>query len=89
MTRTAVVNPVRLAFQERKPKSLAGFDSLPDAAFVRLPTVSALRGCSNATTWRHVQQGLIPAPRKIGPRITAWNVGELRACLAAAGGVAK
>ena len=90
MERTAAAtNPARLACQEKNPKSLTGFDSLPDSAFVRVSTVSALRDCSNATTWRHVQQGLIPAPRKIGPRITAWNVGELRACLAAAGGVAK
>jgi predicted DNA-binding transcriptional regulator AlpA len=61
--------------------SIEEFDKLPDSAFVRVDTVSALRNCSNATTWRHVQQGLLPAPKKIGPRITGWNVGELRKCL--------
>lgn len=66
----------------RIPATLENFDELPDSAFVRLPTVSALRGCSNATTWRHVQQGLIPAPQKIGPKITAWNVGQIRRALA-------
>jgi predicted DNA-binding transcriptional regulator AlpA len=66
----------------RIPVALENFDELPDAAYVRLPTVSALRGCSNATTWRHVQQGLIPAPKKISAGITAWNVGELRRALA-------
>jgi prophage regulatory protein len=63
----------------------ANFDSLPDSAFVRVDTVAALRDSSRATTWRHAKMGLIPSPRKIGPGITAWNVGELRACLAAAG----
>jgi predicted DNA-binding transcriptional regulator AlpA len=70
----------------RTNKALEGFDKLPDSAFVRVETVSALRNCSNATTWRHAQQGLIPAPKKIGPRITAWNVGELRRALAGKGG---
>ncbi|MDP1906618.1 MAG: transcriptional regulator [Pseudomonadota bacterium] len=66
----------------RTEKALQGFDNLPDAAYVRLPVVSALRGCSNATTWRHVQQGLIPAPVKLSPGVTGWNVGELRRALA-------
>jgi predicted DNA-binding transcriptional regulator AlpA len=73
----------------RIPAALENFDSLPDSAFVRLPTVSALRNCSNATTWRHAKQGLIPSPRKLSAGISAWNVGELRACLAAAGMVAS
>ncbi len=73
----------------RNAKALQGFDSLPNSAFVRVDTVSALRGSSRATTWRHAKLGLIPSPKKIGPRITGWNVGELRAFLAAAGGVAE
>lgn len=66
----------------RIPAALENFDELPDSAYVRLPTVSALRGCSNASTWRHVHLGLIPAPKKISAGITAWNVGELRRALA-------
>lgn len=81
--------PGRLAAPEKKPNTaLAMFASLPDDAFVRVDTVAALRDCSRATTWRHAAAGLIPAPHKIGPRITAWQVGELRACLAAASKVA-
>ena len=72
----------------RTNKALEGFDKLPDSAFVRVDTVAALRDSSRATTWRHAKLGLIPAPKKIGPRITAWNVGELRRSLAAAGEVA-
>jgi predicted DNA-binding transcriptional regulator AlpA len=73
----------------RTNKALEGFDKLPDSAFVRVETVAALRNCSRATTWRHAKLGLIPSPKKIGPRITGWHVGTLRACLAAAGEVSK
>jgi predicted DNA-binding transcriptional regulator AlpA len=73
----------------RTNKALEGFDKLPDSAYVRVETVAALRNCSRATTWRHALNGVIPAPKKIGPRITAWNVGELRRSLAAVGVVAE
>jgi len=59
----------------------SNFDSLPNSAHVRLPMLEQLYGCSSASIWRHVKTGLIPAPRKFGARITAWNVGELRAAL--------
>lgn len=64
-----------------KTDPLSGFDALPDSAFVRLPTVCALRACSPATVWRHVRLGLIPAPKSLGPRLTAWKVGDLRESL--------
>lgn len=67
--------------------ALAEFDTLPNAAHVRLPVVQALYACSDETIRRRVKAGQIPAPRKLGPRVTAWNVGELRAALAE-GGVA-
>ncbi|WP_298159794.1 transcriptional regulator [Brevundimonas sp.] len=63
--------------------ALSGFDSLPDAAHVRLPVVQALYACSDETIRRRVKAGQIPAPRKLGPRVTAWNVGDLRRALAA------
>lgn len=61
------------------PASLENFDVLPDSAHVRLPTVCGLYGVGPATVWRYVKSGKIPQPKKIGPRIAAWNVGELRA----------
>lgn len=61
--------------------ALAEFDTLPNAAHVRLPVVQALYACSDETVRRRVKSGHIPAPRKLGPRVTAWNVGELRAAL--------
>jgi predicted DNA-binding transcriptional regulator AlpA len=60
------------------PEALKNFDDLPDSANVRQPVVQALFACSAATVWRMVQRKKLPAPRKITPHISAWNVGELR-----------
>lgn len=67
------------SFKTKNQEALEGFDELPDSAHVRAPVVAALRGCAVNTVWRHVKMGLIPAPKKLGPQVTAWNVGELRA----------
>ena len=68
------------------PATLQNFDALPDSASVRQPTVEALWACSPASVWRGVKAGRIPAPRKLSPRVTAWNVGELRKALATVAG---
>ena len=62
--------------------ALRNFNELPDLAHVRLETVKALYACSAASVWRGVKQGRIPKPRKLSPRTTCWNVGELRLALA-------
>lgn len=58
--------------------ALAEFDSLPDSAFVRVGVVAALYSVTTVSIWAWAKRGLIPAPRKIGPNVTGWNVGELR-----------
>lgn len=63
------------------PDSLRHFDSLPDSANVRVPIVAALFNVSEATVWRYAKAGVIPTPHKLGPRLTAWKVGELRRAL--------
>jgi len=68
--------------------ALREFDDLPDSAHVRLPVVQALFACSDETVRRRVKAGQIPAPRKLGPRLTAWRVGDLRAALRAVTGAA-
>lgn len=68
------------------PLELVEFDHMPDSANVRLPTVMKLFGMSAATVWRHAGK-LIPAPIKLTPRVTVWNVGELKKSLAAKTGV--
>ena len=77
--------------QADKPKqiqiseALKNFDQLPNSASVRQPVVQSLYACSPASVWRGVKAGRIPKPRKLSPRTTCWNVGELRSALAAAG----
>lgn len=65
------------------PQALSSFDHMPDSSYVRLPVVRALYGVSTATIWRNCSKGLMPAPVKLSERCTAWNVGLIRANLAA------
>lgn len=65
------------------PPALINFDSMPDSAYIRLPVLKALYGVSSATIWRGVKSGAIPKPTKLTERTTAWNVGQVRAALAA------
>lgn len=73
-----------LAKKETKsiPEALANFDQLPNSQQVRLPVATALLGVSNATLWRMVKAKRINA-YKLTERTTSFNVGELRALLAA------
>ena len=64
-------------------EALAQFESTPNSAFIRLPIVMRLYGVSAATIWRGVKKGTIPKPSKLTERTTAWNVGLVRAALAA------
>jgi predicted DNA-binding transcriptional regulator AlpA len=64
------------------PDALQHFDRLPNTAHVRQPVVEALFACSSSTVWRMVRDGRLPTPRKHSPRISSWNVGELRRALA-------
>ncbi len=65
------------------PEALANFDQLPNSGFIRLPVLKALYGISSASCWRGVKKGSIPKPCKLTERTTAWNVGVVRADLAA------
>ncbi|MBP8140577.1 MAG: AlpA family phage regulatory protein [Acidovorax sp.] len=68
------------------------FDELPDSALVRQsqlvrdpkhPTRPTPLPFSPATFWRKVKDGAFPKPVKLGERITAWKVGDVRAWMAA------
>jgi prophage regulatory protein len=74
----------KCSIPHEKFDAFANFDKLPNSANVRVPVVAAWYGCSRDTVWRWARNGLIPQPKKIGPRVTAWNVGELRAALGGA-----
>jgi predicted DNA-binding transcriptional regulator AlpA len=58
------------------------FNDLPDEAYVRVDTVATLYSVAPVSIWRWAKAGRIPKPRKLGPQVTAWNVGELRRSLA-------
>lgn len=63
------------------------FDNLSSHSFIRIPSMCILYSLSRATIWRAVKNGTIPKPVKLTERVTAWNVGIVRAHLAAKAGV--
>ncbi|WP_106640879.1 AlpA family phage regulatory protein [Allosphingosinicella vermicomposti] len=64
--------------------------SLPEVGFIRqAQLIPAIVPFSNATLWRKVKDGTFPAPVKLSPRVTAWDVRQVRqwieTCAAEAG----
>ena len=68
------------------------FDALPDSAFIResqlvqspkRPDRPAPLPFSAPTLWRKVKAGTFPKPIKLSERVTAWNVGTVRAWMTA------
>ena len=55
--------------------------SLPQDGFVRLPTILAVFPVSRSSWWAGVKTGRYPSPVKLGPRVTAWRVEDIRALL--------
>ncbi len=61
---------------------------LPDVGFIRIrqiigdktvnPPIPAIYPVSRAQLWRLIQEGKFPKPVKLGPRITAWRVEDIR-----------
>ena len=56
--------------------------SLPDTGFVRLPTVLKVFPVSKSTWWAGVKSDLYPKPVKLGPKIVAWRVKDIRELIA-------
>ena len=68
------------------------FEALPDSAFIResqmvqspkRPGTPAPLPFSAPTLWRKVKDGTFPKPIKLSERVTAWNVGAVRAWMTA------
>jgi prophage regulatory protein len=68
------------------------FDALSDSAFIResqlvqspqRPDTPAPLPFSAPTLWRKVKAGTFPKPIKLSERVTAWQVGAVRAWIAA------
>jgi predicted DNA-binding transcriptional regulator AlpA len=64
---------------------------LPEIGYLRLPQiigdpkadppVPAVIPVGKSTWWEGVKSGRFPAPVKLGPRITAWRVEDIRALM--------
>jgi predicted DNA-binding transcriptional regulator AlpA len=57
---------------------------LPLTGFVRLPSILAPNGpipVSKSSWWQGIKDGRYPKPVKLGPRITAWRVEDIRALI--------
>lgn len=52
--------------------------SLPEVGFVRLPDVLKVYPVSKSHWWTGVKEGRYPKPVKLGPKITAWRVEDIR-----------
>ncbi len=62
-------------------KDILGF---PDTGLLRLSSILAPTGpipVSKSTWWAGVKTGVYPAPIKLGPRITAWRVEDIKALI--------
>lgn len=57
---------------------------LPETGFLRLRSIISPDGpipVSKSTWWAGVKDGRFPQPIKLGPRITAWRVDDIRALI--------
>ncbi len=65
---------------------------LPETGYLRLPqivgdpkaAIPAIIPVSKSTWWAGVKTGRFPKPVKLGPRITAWRVEDIRNLIAKA-----
>jgi predicted DNA-binding transcriptional regulator AlpA len=60
------------------------FDDLPNEALLREKQILAPNGpvpISRSTWWAGVRSGRFPQPIRLGPRTTAWRVGDIRGLL--------
>jgi len=68
---------------------MSDYDALPPTGFVRLPAILAPKGpipVSKSTWWAGIKTGRFPKPVKLGPRITAWRVEDIRTLIEQASG---
>jgi len=59
---------------------------LPETGFVRLPQVLKVFPVSKSTWWAGVKNGRYPKPVKLGPKMTAWRVEDIKELIASTQG---
>ena len=63
---------------------MPNLNALPATGFLRLPSIigpAGLLPISKSTWWLGIKTGRYPQPVKLGPRITAWRVEDIRALI--------
>ncbi len=64
-------------------QSTAPAAALPATGFIRQrDLIPGIVPISSPTLWRWCKSGRFPAPSKLGPRVTAWKVEDVRAWMA-------
>ena len=61
----------QMSADEEKPK-------IPNEGYMRLPAVLSVFPVSRSTWWAGISAGRFPKGIKLGPRITAWKVEDIR-----------
>lgn len=71
-------------------------NTLPETGFLRLnqiignsksvPPIPPIIPVSKSTWWANVKIGRYPQPVKLGSRITAWKVEDIRTLISSSGG---
>ncbi|NBB88875.1 MAG: AlpA family phage regulatory protein, partial [Bacteroidetes bacterium] len=54
-------------------------NQLPETGFIRLKHVLKIVPVGKSTWWAGVKDGRYPQPVKLGPRVTAWRVEDIKA----------
>lgn len=49
--------------------------------YARAKTLAKLLDVAPSTLWRWVEQGRLPAPHRLGPGVTAWDIAEVERAL--------
>jgi predicted DNA-binding transcriptional regulator AlpA len=56
-------------------------NALPETGFLRLPEILRFFPVSKSTWWAGVKDKRYPQPVKLGPKITAWRVEDIRSLI--------
>lgn len=62
---------------------------LPAHGYARLETVLTVYPVGRSTWWKGIQDGRFPAPVKLGLRVSAWRVEDIRALIESAAEVGR
>ena len=76
------VAPPPLKSYRDMPNNPNPLGALPEVGYIRQSQlIPAIFPFSSATLWRKVKSGTFPQPVKLGPRITAWRVEDIRSLI--------